>query len=178
MKKIVFRYGLVAGLIVSTWMVAGVAWSYRTGDFDGSMIMGYTAMLVAFLFLYAGVKNYRDKKAAGLISFSKALKVGLYITLLTSAIYVAVWLVDYYLFVPDFMDRYCSQILTNFRNSGASAAEISVKTTEITSMKELYKTPMMVALMTFLEIFPVGLLVSLVTALILKRKTRTQGVFA
>lgn len=155
---------------MSAWAVGGVAWCYSSGNFEGSMLLGYASMILAFSLVFVGVKNYRDKYNGGIISFGKAFRIGLYIILVASTLYVLVWLVDYYVFIPDFMDKYSAHVINKAQNSGASANEIAAKTKEINTMKEMYNTPLMVVLLTYMEIFPVGLIVSIITALILKRK--------
>ena len=178
MKKNVIVFGLISGLIVSAWAVGGVAWCYSSGNFEGNMLLGYASMILAFSLMFVGVKNYRDKYNGGIISFGKAFRIGLYITLVASTLYVLVWLVDYYVFIPDFMDKYSAHVINKAQNSGASANEIAAKTKEINTMKEMYNTPLMVVLLTYMEIFPVGLIVSIITALILKRKPNNGSVVA
>ena len=91
MKKIVIVCGLIAGLIVTTMMVITTAMCYSSGNFEGSMLLGYTTMIVAFSLVFVGIKNFRDKYNDGLISFGKAFKIGLFITLITSTIYVIIY---------------------------------------------------------------------------------------
>lgn len=170
MKKNVIVFGLIAGLIVSVLMVLSMARCYSDPNLEHSMLIGYASMVLAFSFIFVGIKNYRDKYNDGLITFGKAFKIGLYISLIASTIYVLVWLVDYYVFMPDFMDRYVAQAMREAKASGASTAELAEKTKELASSQELYKNPIMVVLFTYMEILPVGILVSLIAALILKRK--------
>jgi hypothetical protein len=176
MKKNVLVFGLIAGLIVSVWLVIGIAWCYANNNFKGNMVLGYAAMILAFSFVFAGIKNYRDKFNNGIISFGKAFKIGLLISLVASTMYVLVWVIDYYVFIPDFMDRYSAHVIKEAQSSGATAAEINSKTKEITTMKDMYNTPIGVILLTYLEIFPVGLLVSIIAALILKKKDKSGDV--
>jgi hypothetical protein len=68
------------------------------------------------------------------------------------------------------MDKYCTHVLKETKASGASQIEIDKKTTEMASFKELYKNPLFVVLITYIEILPIGLIISLIGALILKRK--------
>lgn len=178
MKKNVIVFGLISGLIVSVWAVVGVAWCYSSSNFEGNMLLGYASMILAFSLVFVGVKNYRDKYNGGIISFGKAFQIGLYITFVASTLYVLVWLIDYYVFIPDFMDKYSAHIISKAQNSGASATEIAAKTKEINTMKEMYSTPLMVVLLTYMEIFPVGLIISIITALILKRKPNNGSVVA
>ncbi|MFA6082938.1 DUF4199 domain-containing protein [Mucilaginibacter sp.] len=178
MKKNVLVFGLISGFIVSAWAVGSIARCYTTGNFGGSMLLGYASMILAFSLVFVGIKNYRDKFNNGVISFGKAFKIGLLITLVASTVYVVTWLIDYYVFIPDFMDKYSAHIIRDAQNSGATAAEISSKTKEMATMKELYNTPVWVVLFTYMEIFPVGLLVTIIAALILKKKDNSGSIVA
>ncbi|MES2275726.1 MAG: DUF4199 domain-containing protein [Bacteroidota bacterium] len=173
MKKNVIVFGLISGLIVSAFMVVGTMWCYP--NFEGSMVLGYAGMLLSFSMVFVGIKNYRDKYNGGIISLGKALQIGLYISLVASTCYVVAWLIEYYVFIPDFMDKYSAHMLLKAQNSGVSAAELAVKTKEIVSMKDMYKSPIMVILFTYAEILPIGLVVTLISALILKRKISNGG---
>jgi ABC-type sugar transport system permease subunit len=174
MKKIVIICGLIAGCIVTAMMVISIAMCYRTGEFEGSVLLGYASMLLAFSLIFVGIKNYRDKYNGGMISFTKAFKIGLFISLIASSMYVIAWLIDYYFFIPDFMDKYSSYIIKQTKAGAASQLEIDSKISEMASFKEMYKNPLMVVLITYAEILPIGLIVSLISALLLKRKVKGQ----
>ncbi len=171
MKKTVIVFGLLSGVILSVWLVCSIAWCYGKGNFEGSMLLGYASMFVAFSLVFVGVKKYRDQYNRGIISFGKAFRTGLYIALFASTMYVVTWLVDYYVFIPDFIDKYSASVLSKAQSSGADAGEIAAKLKEIDMMKAMYRTPLMVVLFTYLEVFPVGLIVSVLTAWIVKRNT-------
>src|SRR5882672_4608719 len=171
MKKNIIICGLIAGAIVTAWMIAVIDKCYNVTDYEGNMLLGYTTMLVAFSLIFVGVKNYRDKHSNGIISFGKAFKMGLMITLIASTIYVIVWLIDYYYFVPDFYEKYSAHMISRMQKSGASQAELQAKIKEFQSFSGMYKNPFFNAMMTYVEILPVGLIVSLLAAIILKRKS-------
>lgn len=172
MKKNVLVFGLIAGLFVSAMMLYSVSMCYKNEDFDGSMVLGYAGMLLAFSMIFVGIKNFRDKYNNGVITFGKAFKIGLYICLVASTIYVLVWLVDYYLFVPDFMDKYSAHMLRKAEAAGASQQELQQKAAELAKNNEMYKNPIVMILFTYLEILPVGIVVALISAAILKRKSK------
>jgi hypothetical protein len=169
MKKNIIIYGLVAGLIVTSWMIAGMIKLFGR-DFEGGMLLGYSTMLVAFSLIFVSVKSFRDKQNNGVITFGKAFRIGLMITLIASTIYVLVWMIDYYYFIPDFFKWYAAHAIAKMKASGASAAEIQKMTAQVQGYAEVYKNPFFNAMYTYLEILPVGLLVSVVAAFILKRK--------
>ena len=115
-----------------------------------------------------------DRAKAKLVrDAAKALKLALGITLIASTIYVAVWLVEFYVFIPDFMDKYTAAHLQQVKSSGLSPADLQKQVADMERMRDVYDhNPLVVVLYTYLEIVPVGLIISLLTALLLKRKHR------
>lgn len=171
MKRNIIVCGLIAGAIVSIMMVTSANLCYTSGDFEGSMVAGYASMILAFSLIFVAVKNFRDKFNGGAVTFGQAFRIGLYISLIASSVYVLVWLVDYYLFIPDFMDKYSTTMIKHAEEGGSTPAEMKNTIAEMNSYKEMYKNPLFVILLTYTEILPVGLIVSLICAFILKRKT-------
>lgn len=169
MRKNVWLYGVIAGIILAFGIFISFVYSDHI-DFDKGMYFGYAMMLLAFSLIFVGVKNYRDKYNNGVISFGKAFQIGLFITLIASSFYVISWLIDYYYFIPDFADKYAAHTLEKLKASGVSAAEISRQAAAMESFKTMYKNPFFNILLTYSEILPVGLLLSLVSALVLKKK--------
>lgn len=170
MKKVVLTGGLIAGAIVSAMIIVTMIVCYQSKNFEGSMFIGYAGMLLAFSMIFVAIKSYRDKYNGGVVTFGKAFRIGLYIALIASTMYVITWLFTYYLYAPDFMERYTEHVLDQMRNEGAGADAITKKTAELKQMGDLYKTPLGVILFTYLEILPVGIIASLICAAILKRK--------
>ena len=171
MKKNILIYGSISGLIVSAIMAVNVNMCYNSGDFESSMLLGYTAMLIAFSMIFVGIKNYRDKYNDGVVSFGKAFKIGIMIVLIASTVYVVTWLIDYFFFIPDFMEKYSTHMLEQLKASGVNQIEIDKQIKEMASFGKMYKNPFFNAMMTYAEILPVGLIVTLISSLILKRKT-------
>ena len=176
MKKNIIIYGLIAGSIVSIIMLSTVNYlSHCEGnvDYNTSMLIGYASMLISLSLVFFGVRNYRDKYNGGVITFGKAFKMGMMIVLIASTMYVVAWLVDYYFFIPDFMEKYSAHMLNELKASGASQVEIDKQTKEMENFSRMYKNPFFNAMMTYIEILPVGLIVTLISSLILKRKNNT-----
>jgi hypothetical protein len=172
MKKNVLVFGFIAGLVVSLFMGISMTMMYNNPNADhgvSSMVIGYLSMLVAFSFIFVAVKNYRDKQNGGVVSFGKAFSMGLLIAFIGSTMYVISWAFLYNFYMPDFMDRYCAQMIENAKPT-STPAKLKELTEQLNTQKELYKNPVYFVLFTYFEIFPVGVLVSLIAALILKRK--------
>lgn len=174
MQKNSLIYGLIAGVIVSIIMLFSMNYySHCEGnvDWNKSMLIGYASMLIAFSLVFVGIRNYRDKFNSGVITFGQAFKIGMLIVLIASTIYVLSWLMYYFFFIPDVMDKFGAQELATMQINGATALAIENKTKEIADFLEMYKNPFFNAMMTYAEILPVGIIVTLISALILKRKT-------
>jgi len=169
MRKIVLTFGLIAGGILSVMMIASAALIDTIG-FDKGEIIGYTTMIIAFLMVFFGVKSYRDNVAGGEISFGRAFKVGILITALASACYVVTWEIIYYNVWPDFGDKYAAHVIEKTRAAGATEAQIAEQEKRMAQFKEMYKNPVINAALTFLEPLPVGLVITLVTAGVLRRR--------
>jgi hypothetical protein len=173
MRRIVLTYGLIAGAIVSAVMAVTIA---VTRDSVGlllerGMMVGFGSMVLAFLLVFFGIRRYRDTVGGGAIGFLRALGVGLLITLVASAVYVLTWQVLYFGFVPDFAERYGEAVVANLRESGASEAAIAAEEAEMALFAKRYRNPLFNSAVTLLEIFPVGLLMTLISAAILRRKS-------
>jgi len=171
MKKIVLRFGLASGLVLMVINAVMLPLCLNgTIPFKNSEVLGYTAMVLSFLLVFFGVRSYRDTVGAGALSFGKAFQVGILITLITCAMYVVAWEIIYYNFMPDFLDKYNAHVLAKMHDSGATDAAIQKATADMASFAKSYANPLFNVAVTFMEVFPVGLIVALVSAAILRRK--------
>ncbi len=169
MRKTVLTFGLICGAILSAMMLATLPFVDRIG-FDRGEIIGYTSMVLAFLLVFFGVRSYRDNVAGGTIGFGRALAVGLLISAVASACYVLTWEVIYFKIMPDFGQKYQAHMLAKARQAGESEDAIARKKAEMDRFAELYRNPAINVAITFLEPLPVGLVVTLVSAGVLRRK--------
>ncbi|HSB29441.1 MAG TPA: DUF4199 domain-containing protein [Pyrinomonadaceae bacterium] len=171
MKKVVLTFGLISGAISAVFMFATLPFHDKIG-FDKGVYVGYSAMVLAFLLVFFGIRSYRDNVGGGYISFGRAFSVGILITLISCACYVIAWEIIYFNFMPDFVEKYSTYIVEKARNSGASPEDIAKQVESMKNFKAMYDKPLWNVLMTFMEPLPVGLLVTLVSALILRKKRK------
>lgn len=174
MRKTIITFGVISGAISSLLMVATVPFADRIG-FDKGEIVGYTVIVLSFLLVFFGIRSYRENVGNGQITFARAFAVGISITVISSIFYVVTWEILYYNFLPGFMDKYGAYLTAKLKTSGASASQIQEQLQQIQKFKELYANPVINALLTFIEPFPVGLVITLVSAAILSRKPRAQA---
>ncbi len=177
MRKVVLTFGFISGAIMSGMMLATLPFLDTIG-FDKGEVIGYTSMVVAFLLVYFGIRSYRDNELGGTISFGNAMKVGMLITLISCLCYVATWEVIYYKITPDFGDKYAAHTLEIAKAKGATAEQLEKQRKEMEDFKQMYKNPFMNAALTFVEPFPVGLIITIVCAGVLSRKRRAPGLVA
>lgn len=171
MKRIALIYGSVLAALMCLNLVYVVHLMYTDPNLKSNDIAGYTIQIVIMSLTFFGIRNYRNKELNGIISFGKAFKVGAFIVLAGATLYVIFWLFYYYMAVPDFIDVFVPHALKQIEASGATAAEMAAKTEQMNTLREMYKNPLFVVLITYMEVLPVGLLFALVSALILKRKS-------
>jgi hypothetical protein len=173
MKKTIFTFGLISGVVSSLMMLATVPFADRI-SFDKGLVVGYTGIVLSFLLVFFGIRSYRDNYGNGQITFSKAFAVGISITVISCVCYVVTWEILYFNFLPDFMDKYGAHMIEKARASGASDAAVLAQVEQVKKYKEMYDNPLINAAMTFIEPFPIGLVITLISAAVLRKKPRAQ----
>ena len=169
MKKTVLTFGLISGAIAALMMFVTIPFIGRI-PFEYLTVIGYTTFVACFLMVFFGIRSYRDNVAGGTITFGRAFKVGILITLISCGIYVITWEFIYHRFLPDFLDQYSNYMVAKMRAQGATQEELNQTIQQTAQFKEWYKNPFLRYAMTMMEPLPVGLLITLISALILRRK--------
>ena len=174
MKKIVLTFGLIGGVMISALMLATVPFAKQIG-FDKAQYVGYTIMVLSFLMVFFGIRSYRENVGNGYITFGRAFAVGALITLITSVFYVLAWEVVYFKLMPNFLNDYASYLVEKMRAAGETQQAIDAKLQEMRDFKQIYDNPLLNPLITLIEPVPVGLLVTFISALLLRRKGTDQS---
>jgi hypothetical protein len=177
MKKTVLTFGLIAGVIISVLMDGSLLLADKIGT-SHSMMLGYTIMVASFLLIYFGIRSYRDNNLSGKISFGRAFACGILITLITTVCYVATWEVLYFNFMPHIMDGYFAAEIHKVQSAGLDPAATAAKVAAIQHSQQLFQNPFVNMAYAFIEPLPVGLLITLISAALLKRKTEMLPVQA
>lgn len=171
MKKIVLTYGLLSGAISGLLMACTMPlWKNGIITMDNGMVFGYATMIVALSLIFFAVKNFRDRHNAGVVSFGKALGIGLLITLIAAVGYAVAWEISLKTVASDFMSMYSDGYLQQAIDSGADEKRLTEVKKEIEDFKVMYANPLIRFPMTMMEIIPVGVLISLISALVLRKK--------
>jgi hypothetical protein len=168
MLRKILSYGSVAGLIVGGVLFTITVTMKGHPPPAYGMAIGYLTMLIALSAIFVGVKQHRDKELGGVIRFWRAFGMGLAISLVASVFYIIAWEAALAVTKMDFAGDYAKLIIEQKKAKGASAEAIAKLTAEMDQFKVQYANPLFRIPMTFAEIFPVGLLVSLISAALLR----------
>jgi hypothetical protein len=169
MRKTGLTWGLLSGVVAIVMMAITVPFIHP--DSKGTAdVLGYSSILLSALLVFFGIRSYRENAGGGRMTFGGGLAVGLLITLISTVLYAAAFEIMYFKLVPDFGERFTVCMVEAARASGSTAQEIEQVTNQARMFKQLYDTPATNAAMTFATSFPVGLVVSLISAAILRRK--------
>ena len=165
-------YGSISGsLIISSFFIVFFIQGDNP-DYSIGELVGYASMLLAFTAVFIGMKNFRDKSLGGIMTFKQGFLTGLGIVLVASSIYVIGWMIYQPNFAPDFADKYNAAEIAKVQvDTDLSEEEKKEQIHEMEEFLVSYKKPYVMAAYTFLEIFPVGLVVALIAALFLKKKS-------
>lgn len=163
MTRIVVVYGVLAGAVIITSMILTIV--LHAGH---SLLLGYAIMLAALTLIFIGVKRYRDVERGGVIGFLPAFGMGLAIALVASAIYVLVWEIYMWATGYTFFADYTASVIAAKKAQGASPAEVTALTQQMAEMGRQYAQPVYRMVMTLFEILPVGVVVALISALLLR----------
>jgi len=168
MKKIILTFGLISGLIMSVLMGGSLLLADKIGSH--SLLLGYTIMVASFLLIYFGIRSYRDNTLAGQISFGRAFACGILITLISSVCYVVMWEILYFNFMPHFMDGYFAAQIHKVQSAGLDVATTAARVAAIEHSQQLYQNPLVNMAYTIMEPLPVGVLITLISAALLRRR--------
>ena len=168
MLRTILKYGLIAGLVVGGFELVTFTAFSGMPPLEYGMVIGYTTMLIALSAVFVGIKRHRDVDRGGVIGFWPALGIGLGISFIAGIFYVAAWELVQAMTDMDFATSYSNAILASEQAKGASAEALAKLSAEMAAFKIQYADPMFRLPMTFAEIFPVGVLVSLVSAGLLR----------
>jgi hypothetical protein len=172
MRKVIITFGLIGGLIGSVLMFSTMPlWKNGIIDYNNSLWMGYTTMVISLSVIFFGVKSYRDRELNGTISFGKAMGVGVLISAISCVVYAAGWEVCLHFFYPNFMEEYVTICIDRAKASGMTGQELAETVARYENAKEMYKNPVLRFGFSIMEPLPVGILISLVSAGLLRKRS-------
>lgn len=174
-SKIIIKYGLIAGLILSGMAVVGFLMEGGTGKFDSEQSIGYIFQIAAFLMIFLGIREHRDKFLGGSINFTMAFRTGLLIVIIGALMYTLTWMIYIHFVDTAFTDRYTEFMVDQLQKQTTDPAEAEKKIEAFRKNMSEFRHPATRSVYTFLEIFPPGLLITILCALLMRRSAPTTA---
>ncbi|QCX01394.1 DUF4199 domain-containing protein [Aggregatimonas sangjinii] len=168
MKSTILRFGSYGVLTITAlsfliWYLIGVV------DDKWGEVIGYSSMVVSLLFVYFGIKHFRDKENKGVVSFGKALLIGMLISLMAALAFGILDLIYVKFVNPDFMTDYYTGQLEQLQID-LPADEFEIRKSELESEKAFFMNPLLHFFVMSMTVFVIGFIISLISAMILQRK--------
>jgi hypothetical protein len=163
MNTIILKNGIIAGCIISLFMAAVTMYIKEHPELQPSVTVGFLGMFLGFTFVIIGIMQVKVINN-GVISFGKAFLTGFLISLIASILYVVVWFYIYYNHFPNFIEQYSAMMISH-----AKPEDLAKVTEEMNQYKEYYESPVMIVLLTLMEILPLGIAVTLIGSFFLKK---------
>ncbi|MDY8136953.1 DUF4199 domain-containing protein [Aquimarina sp. 2201CG5-10] len=173
MKSTVLRYGIYSAITLFILGLGGLLLG-KSLDYSIQEVIGYTSIVVSLLFVFFGIKHYRDKENDGIVSFRKAFLIGILISLFAASAFGILDSIYVKYINPDFATEYYAHYVEEMRNS-LSESEFQTQLKDLEAQKELFSNPVMSFLLMFLTVLIIGFIISLISSLILQRKPVTDS---
>lgn len=168
MKSTVIKYGVRSAIAISILFLLALTLG-KNLDYGLQEVIGYASMVLSLLFVFFGIKHFRDNENDGVVSFGKALIIGILITLFAALAFGIIDLIYIKYINPEFTAEYYARSIEQFKSS-LTGAELEAKLVEMESQKKLFMNPFFSFLLMSFTVFLVGLIISLISSLILQRK--------
>lgn len=171
MKTTIYKYSSIASVIIVAFMIASTVMFLKMDNEPLSLSLGFAGMLIGFATIFLALENYK-KKHGGALSFSEGFKIGLAIALIGSLSYTVVWMVEFQWFFPDFMDKFSASQIAQLKASNLATEPLAAEIAKVQAMAENYKNPFYRFGITLFEILPIGIFITLIAVLILRKQPK------
>ena len=169
MKKTALTFGLLSGAVMVATMAAAIPFIMAT-ELGKADVIGYSSIVLSALVLFFGIRSHREHAGQGRLTFSRGFAVGVLISLVSWVCYATAFHVMYFNVVPEFGDKFAACMVERARIDGATQQQLDETARRAGSLKQMYDNPITNAALTFATTFPIGVVMSVVAAAILKRK--------
>jgi hypothetical protein len=131
--------------------------------------IGYLTMVVSLVFVFFGIRHYRDQVNNGKVGFGKALLIGFLISLFAGLGFGVVDYIYTTMINPDFAQEYLTTMLADMK-ANLPADEFETQKANLEQQMEEYGGSGFMAFIMFVTVALIGLVISIISALILQRK--------
>lgn len=168
MKSTVIRYGVYAMLAMVLLSGIHIFLVVPNVKSANSEAVGYLTMLLSMIFVFAGIKHYRDKVNNGVLSFWQGLRIGLLIVLLPSVAFGLFDILYTRVINPGWMENYYNELIEQTKRSTAPD-KLDAALKKLESSKEIFSNPFLEFLLMAVTVFIIGFIVTIISSLTLRR---------
>jgi len=168
MFRKILIYGSFAGLIVGGELFGVSVGIHGHLGWPWGAVLGYLTMLIALSAVFVAIKRRRDQDQGGVIKFWPAFGLGLGISVIAGVFYVLAWEAALTVTHMDFAGGYAREVIAQAKAKGVAGQALAKVVADMENFKAQYANPLYRLPMGFSEIFPVGVLVSLISAGLLR----------
>ncbi len=173
MGKKILLYGSVSGGILTALFVLSHIFfmkNFSAEMWETGEIIGYSSMIIALTAIFFGVKTYRDKVLGGKITFNKAFTLGAGISAIASVIFGIYVYFLYTAIAPDLSGKMIEIYREKIKTSGQTQEVINRQLEEFDKEAPMWNNPVLQSFVMLITVFFIGIIISLITAVILKKK--------
>src|SRR5215203_1040121 len=157
MKRTVLRYGIISAIVILALFLLELAIFSAKPNYEVQEVFGFAAMGISLLFVFFGIKHYRDRENGGRLSFGQGLKVGILIVLVPSLVFGLYNLLYVTVLNPDFVDTYYKYYLAEAQKT-MTAAEFEKARPEMDAENAMFSNPLVGSLIMALMVFIIGVI--------------------
>ena len=168
MKKTVIRYGIYASLLMVLLSAIDFFVLAKMASFAVQEVAGYLTMLLSMIFVFIGIRHYRDHVNGGILSFWQGVKIGLLIVLLPSLCFGLFDILYTEVIHPGWMNEYYAKYLERIKTS-TPPDQLDAMIKKVTAEKEMFSNPLLQFLLMSLTVFIIGFIVTIISAITLRR---------
>lgn len=166
MQKTILRYGIYAGSVLVILGLINLT-VFRGLGYEAQEIVGYLSIFISMIFVFMGIKHYRDSVNSGKLSFAEGLKIGALIVIIPAIVFGLFDIVYTEVIDPGWKKEYYDHYLDQYKT--LPAAEFEKMKTQLQAQQEMFSSPFLQFMIMSLTVFVLGMIVTVISSLTLRR---------
>jgi hypothetical protein len=172
MNKITLRYGIYGAIVIVAVLLPEIFIFRNDPHWELQEVIGYATIVASLIFVFFGIRRWRDKENAGQLGFWKGIGIGSLISLFPSIAFGLLSVIEIRFLDPEFNDKYYAYYIEKVKQSTPpEQQEAAIKS--INDAKEMFSSPLVQFFVMFLTVFVIGFIISIISTLILKRTNKS-----
>lgn len=174
MQKTVVRFGLYGVVVMLVILIVTFLSFKGNHNWEVQEILGYVTIILSLLFVYFGIRHWRDNYNNGRLSFAQGLKLGSLITLFPSLAFGLFTLLEIFLLDPEITNKYYAHYQEKLKAS-TPPDKLQEALQQLESEKEMFSSPFLQFVFMFLTVFLIGIVITVISSLILQSRGKSTA---